>query len=357
MLEIQGYKTELKEYILENRPLFEKLDGKTVLITGAAGLIGSYLADLILVSNYVLGIAARVMAVDRNEDRLKNYFPSGCSDKVVSYVLDVNEDEMPEVHADYVIHAASNTSPLDYSRRPVETVRTNVHGTDQVLQYCVRTGAERFLFCSSVEAYGRNNGDTDLFSEGYSGYVDCNSLRAGYPSAKRAAEALCNGYAAQYPGFGFVTARIGRIYGPAAIPEDTKATTQFILDAARGENIVLKSNGLQEYSYAYVGDCAVALLFILLLGKCGEVYNVADGERVLLKEFAAAAARAGGVGVSYEDQGNQGRAQAGYSDITKAVMDTAKIQGLGWKAKYPVDKGVQRTVGYIKVGALPLTKG
>ena len=347
MIFATGYTEELQRYVADNEEVFKGLSGARVFISGAAGLIGSYVIDLLIASNCLLNTGVMAYAVDKNGALLEQRFPDTYADTVRRLVLDVNVDDFTGVKADYVIHAASNTSPIDYATKPVDTIQTNVIGTDRLIQFALSVGAKRFLFCSSVEAYGANNGDVDKFTETYSGYVDCNTLRAGYPSAKRVSEALCNAYMAQYMDFDFVTARIGRIYGPTVIEGDAKAPSQFINNAVEGQPIVMKSDGMQQYSYGYVGDCAMALLFILLKGEKGQAYNVADpGSCVLLRDFAQAAAKAGHTETTFVVP--TAVEAAGYSKITKATMDTTKLESLGWRAMYAMQQGVDRTVAYLK---------
>ncbi len=346
MIFTNEYQHELKAYIDKNGDLLSALSNRSIFITGAAGLIGSYIIDLIVTANETLGINITVFAADCNAELLNRRFPDNYT-AVKKFVFDVNEDDIPVEYADYVIHAASNTSPTDYATKPIATMRTNIIGTDRLLAHFCNKNITRFMFCSSVEAYGQNNGDVDEFNEDYSGYVNCNTLRAGYPSAKRASESLCNAYAEEYKAFDFVIARIGRIYGPTVIPGDAKAPTQFIMNAVHGENIVLKSAGTQEFSYGYVGDCATAMLYILAKGAKGEAYNIADPKsRVLLREFAENCALAGGTSLIAGEP--TAAEKAGYSKITKAVMNTDKLSALGWDAKYNVRDGVLRTVNYLK---------
>lgn len=351
MLFDKNYTCELKDYVTESKDIFYALSDKIIFITGAAGLIGSYLIDLVITANDILNTNITVFAADSNKKLLNSRFPDKYT-TVQKFVFDVNEDSVPVDYADYVIHAASNTSPTDYATKPIATMRTNIIGTDRLLAHFCNKGIKRFMFCSSVEAYGQNNGDVDEFFEDYSGYVNSNTLRAGYPSAKRASEALCNAYAEEYKGFDFVIARIGRIYGPTVILGDAKAPTQFIMNAVRGEDIVLKSAGTQEFSYGYVGDCAIAMLKILTDGERGQAYNIADpNSRVLLRDFAQSCATAGGTAlVAGEPTAAE---KAGYSKITKAVMNTDKLTALGWSARFNIDEGVLRTVNYLK----ELTRG
>lgn len=347
MISATGYYEELKKYVKETRELFLAFDGSTLLVTGAAGLIGTYLVDLLIVAARELGVRVRVYAYDRNRVLLEERFPAEYNDVVVLYPNDICQDELPELPVDYIIHAASNTSPYDYANKPVDTMLTNILGTNLLCDYAVRHHVRRFLFCSSVEAYGRNNGDVEDFKEEYSGYVDSNTLRANYPASKRCSEALCNAYAAENPDFEFVIARIGRYYGPTVLRDDNKAPTQLIRNAVNGESIVLKSDGLQLFSWGYVGDCAMALLTLLIKGERGNAYNVADSKsRKMLKEFAAIAASVGNGRLEFVEQ--SAVEKTGYSKITKATLDCTKIEQLGWSSKYHLEAGIPATVNYLK---------
>lgn len=343
MLSCAEYQAELAAYAVQYQDMFTReLRGKRFCISGAAGLIGSYIVDLLMEANKRYQADIEVWAWDKNEALLTDRFGSYASELLHAEVLNVNTDALPNIAADYVIHAASNTSPLDYGAKPVDTIRTNTFGTDRMIELSLRCNA-RFLCCSSVEMYGLNQGDTDEFREDYSGYVNANTVRAGYPTAKRLSEALCNAYRSENPDWEFCTARIGRIYGPTVIPGDAKAPSQFINNAVRGEDIVLKSAGTQQFSYGYVGDCAMAMLIILLRGGAGEAYNVADPDSaVSLRDFAEAAARSAGRTVVAGEFSAAER--AGYSKVTKATMCMDKLTALGWHAEYRLEEGVARTV-------------
>ena len=338
---------ELNEYVSFQKGVLEKLDKRRVLVSGAAGLIGSYLIDLLIVAKRNLGIDVKVFAVDRNADLLKARFSAEYADVVECFAIDICKEALPDREVDFVIHAASNTSPYDYANKPIDTIKTNIFGTDILCRYAIEHHAKRFLFCSSVEAYGRNNGDVDAFKEDYSGYVDCNTVRANYPAAKRCSEALLNAYAAEYPDFEFVTARIGRFYGPTVIRSDSKAPSQFIKNAVNNESIVLKSAGTQLFSWGYVGDCATALLTILAKGERGNAYNVADpGSCRMLKDFAGIAAQSGNGKLEFVEQ--TATEKAGYSKVDKATLDMSKLEALGWSAIHHLETGIPRTVKYLR---------
>ena len=185
-----------------------------------------------------------------------------------------------------------------------------------------------------------------LFDEKYCGYIDCNTLRAGYPESKRAGEALCQGYIRQ-KGMDIIIPRLARTFGPTLLSTDTKAISQFLKKGAAGEDIVLKSEGKQFYSYTYVADAVCAMLFLLFKGKCGECYNVAYGEgNITLKELAETIAFMQGKKVVFELPDETEK--AGYSTATKAVMSGEKLSSLGWRPIYTLDQAIKRTVEVLK---------
>ncbi len=197
-----------------------------------------------------------------------------------------------------------------------------------------------------MEIYGENRNDVDKFDEEYLGYINCNTTRAGYCESKRLGEALCNAFASQ-KGQDFVIGRFSRVYGPTMSPEDSKAIAQFIRKAAAGEDIVLKSEGNQLYSYTYAADAATAALCLLLEGKSGSAVNIADSASdIRLKDLASLLAKEAGTKVVFELPDSAEK--AGYSTATKAVLDTTKIEQLGWRAMTPLDQGLRKTVQILR---------
>ena len=202
--------------------------------------------------------------------------------------------------------------------------------------------AKRSAFASSNEIYGENRGDTELFAEDYCGYIDSNTLRAGYPESKRCGEALCQAYIKAYD-MDIVIPRFTRSYGPTMLMSDTKAISQFIRKAIAGEDIVLKSEGTQYYSYTYMADAIAGMLYILLKGEKGEAYNIADlASDIMLKDLAAVIAETAGKKVVFELP--DAVESAGFSKATKARLDGSKLKKLGWNPEYDIKKGLTRTI-------------
>ena len=215
-----------------------------------------------------------------------------------------------------------------------------------MLDYSVEHNAERFIFASSNEIYGENRGDTELFAEDYCGFINCNTLRAGYPESKRCGETLCQAYK-QQKNLNVGIARLTRSYGPTMIMSDTKAISQFIKKCIADEDIVLKSTGMQYYSYTYMADAVSGLLWILLNGANGEAYNISEEHNdIRLRDLAAIFANINGKKVVFEEADEI--ESAGYSKATKARLDGHKLQNLGWHPKYDVKSGIERTISILK---------
>jgi nucleoside-diphosphate-sugar epimerase len=197
-----------------------------------------------------------------------------------------------------------------------------------------------------VEVYGENRGDVERFDEGYCGYLDCNTLRAGYPESKRCGEALCQAYAVQR-GLAVYVPRLPRTYGPTLLASDTKAVSQFIHRGVAGEDIVLKSEGTQTYSYLYVADVVAGLLHVLTSCESGVAYNLADERSdVSLRDLAQTIANIAVSRVVFDlpDEVEL----AGYSTATRAVMDASRVRAKGWRACYGLRDGLERTIRILR---------
>ena len=322
---------------------WEKIQHKKILITGASGLLGTFLIDMLMHKNYVDDLDVKIIAIGRNVEKAEERFGEYWGNEVFSFLkADINAPLSLVAHVDFVIHAASNTHPRLYAADPVGSLMTNILGTYHLLEYAQETNVERFIFVSSVEIYGQALKADDVFDEKYCGYIDCNQFRAAYPEGKRAGEALCNAYIKKY-GMDVVIPRLSRVYGPTMRLDDSKAMSQFIMNGVRGEDIVLKSKGEQRYSYCYVADAVSGILHAMLLGKCGEAYNVADMDGAIsLREITENIADFADSKVIF-DLPNEQEA-AGFSRVSVGVMDTKKLQILGWKAFDNVRSGTRKTI-------------
>lgn len=318
-----------------------QLNGKCFLITGATGMIGKCLIDSLMKYNEESHAEISIIAVGRNREKAVSRLGEYFSSKYFQFIeQDVCEPFPASVTADFILPLASNTHPLSYSRFPVETININVKGAEYALKKAAECGAT-VLYPSSVEIYG--NG-LDDFDENYTGDLNLANARACYPESKRTSEALCQSYLSEY-GVNCKIVRLSRLFGPTMLETDTKASSQFILKAVAGEDIVLKSKGDQLFSYTYVADAVQAMLFVLLYGESGQAYNI-SGHKVRLADFAAECASLTNTSVIFDIPSSA--ESKGYSIATKAVLSTDKLSYLGWSATRCFAESVKRTILILK---------
>ncbi len=318
-------------------PQVEKLFGRTILLTGATGLIGSAVAEILFSLNRKRAAGIEILLAGRSEKRTAERFSFG-GYRFIPY--DALEGQVTLDKADYIIQAASPAGPASYAAMPVETMMANILGLKTWLDWA-KGKKTRVLYISSSEVYGKKSGNSPYKETDY-GYVDDLNPRACYPMAKRAAETLCASYGKEY-GLDFVIARPGHIYGPGMTQTDSRASAQFARKAAAGEDIVMKSAGTQLRSYCYSLDCASAVLAILTSGQSGEAYNISNPASIVsIREVAETFAQAAGRKIIFENPSDE--EAAGYNMMDNSSLDSTKLTALGWQATYDIRQGVARTL-------------
>jgi len=321
---------------------------KTIMITGASGMIGSCLVDILMQHNQGKTPFCTVIAVGRNIVAAKNRFQSYWNNPGFCFLeQDISKpiDKFSD-NADYIIHAASSADPVSFANAPIDVLLSNVLGTDNLLRYGLSHGMCRFLFVSSGEMYGQPNDQMDDFVESYCGPVDHATSRACYPAGKRAAEVLCQSYVKQH-GADIVIVRPCHVFGPTMTRKDSRAVTEFLWNAVDQKDIIMKSAGLIERSHCYVVDAAAAILKVLELGKCSEAYNIADRKyQMTIREFAQATANAGGCKVVFENPSDV--ELSGYSKISRSVLSAQKLEELGWCGCTEESSAILQTVKILR---------
>lgn len=321
----------------------KELYGKRFLITGATGLLGVCLIDALMLANQI-GANIDIFAVARNKEKAIGRLGAHFNNPHFHFIEHDVCNPLPEnLDIDIIIPLASNTHPLAYSQYPIETIDINVKGAEHALEKALQCDAT-VLYPSSVEIYGNAKGD-DIFTEDYTGQLTLSTARACYTESKRLSEALCQSYIAER-GAKVKIARLSRIFGPTMLMTDSKASSQFIIKALNDEDIVLKSKGEQLFSYTYVADAISGLLYILLHGEIGTPYNVAcEACNVQLKTFAQYCAEWAQRKVVFDLPTET--EQKGFSIATRAILDTKRLQSLGWSPHYSMQDAVRRTLSIL----------
>lgn len=334
------------ERVVQHIPNLGNLYNSAILITGGTGMICSAVADILLFLNKEYNAKIRIILAGRSKERINKRFSGFAEEK--DYVFkpyDATVHTDLQVHADYLIHGASNANPVIYAKEPVETMLANIVGINSLLDLAVRMNSRRLLYISSSEVYGNKREFRPYVEDDY-GYVDILNQRASYPSSKRAAETLCIAYGQEYD-LGTVIVRPGHIYGPTITASDNRASAQFTRNAVAGENIVLKSAGNQLRSYCYVLDCASAILTVLINGETGNAYNISNPHSIVtISDIAKALAKAANTEVVYEEMSELEK--QGANMMTNSSLDSKKLESLGWSDAFSLEEGTRKTVEILR---------
>lgn len=327
-------------------PFLSDLEGYSVMITGAAGLICSAVTDILIRYNETHNNKIRILAAGRwIEEMTGRFFEYADKDYFVFVPYDASKDDnILTLPCDYIIHGASNAFPSMIINEPVETMISNFSGIKHLLDYAKEQRTKRVLYISSSEIYG-NKEDNHPYREGEYGYIDILNPRNSYSVGKRAAETLCISYAVEY-GTESVIVRPGHIYGPTASPMDNRVASVWAYAAARGKDIVMKSDGAQIRSYCYCLDCASAMLTVLLKGENGHAYNISNKDSIIsIKTMGELLAESAGTKLIHENATEQEK--KGFNPMSNSSLDSTGLEAIGWKGMFDARRGLKHTVDII----------
>ena len=324
---------------------FEK---KTILITGATGLIGSNLVDRLMKMS-----PAKVIVTGRNKKKLESTFQEyldrdnfeivqhDAAMPIPSYIHDV----------DYIFHAAGPMERDIVMNSPVNVILPNVVGAINMMEYLRRQEAfsgkrGRIIVFSSVTVY--NNSGTDDFVATESETTNAISLDAPtacYAESKRMSEVIAKSYAKQY-GLDVVITRFSTVYGPTRNVPNT-AFYEFIKKSVDGEDIIVNSNSAPRRDNIFVADAIDGLLTVSLKGECGESYNISSngekGNYVAVDEIALMAAEIAGKGTKVMYKATADSRKAG------VLLDNSKLKKLGWLLCFSMEEGIKDTINKIDI--------
>jgi dTDP-glucose 4,6-dehydratase len=303
-----------------------------VVITGAAGFIGSHLAETLLDRGYsVVGIDNLLTGDIGNIAHLTNRDFEFIKHDVTNYIY-------VEGPVDYVLHWASPASPIDYLELPIPTLKVGALGTHKALGLAKAKGA-RFVLASTSEVYGDPLEHPQ--KESYWGNVNPIGPRGVYDEAKRFAEAMTVAYH-RYHGVDAKIVRIFNTYGPRMRVKDGRAVPAFISQALRNEDVTVFGDGRQTRSFTYITDLVEGIIR-LMTSSVNDPVNIGNPREMSLDELARTIVRMTGATsklvyrpLPVDDP------KVRQPDITRARTL------LGWEPKVSLEEGLETTIAYFR---------
>ena len=326
---------------------WDLLDGKTVLVSGAAGMLPAAMVDALMAARVgPKNIDVRIVALVRSAERAKLRFNHWLQDDGFSLLeQDVTRPVPAELKPQIIIHAASPASPKFYRADPVGTMLPNVVGTLNLLDLARVARTERILFFSSAEVYGQFSDPPPSIDETTYGSLDPNDNRTCYAEAKRMGEALCSAYALQY-GVGAIIVRPFHTYGPGMKLDDGRVFADFVRDVVTGRQIVVNGGGKDQRSFCYLSDATEAFLQVLLRGVPGQAYNIGNPSGTIsIADLASLLST-----LFSKPNPRMSLTNRGVGDKTPKSAATcpniAKINALGCSPRIGLADGFRRTIEY-----------
>jgi len=336
---------DLREIAAERLP-WERLQDAMVLVTGASGILASYVVETLLYLNETRHLNVRVLAIVRNLQKARHRFAH--YERRAELIIrshDMREPLFVEEPIDYIIHAAGQASPKFYGKDPVGTIEGHILGTRNSLLLAWEKGVKSMLQFSSCDSYGEgfSNEDPDTLDESFVGRLDPLADRSCYPMGKVASESLCRAYVLAH-NVPVKIVRIAHTYAPLMPLDDGRVFADFIGNALREEDIALNSDGSAERPMLYIADAVRAYFRVLFFGKSGEAYNVAAEENTSIYAFAKLVARlapCGGLHVTVKKEKRKGYLQAPKKQVKISIR---KLQSLGYRQAHTLVDGMRRVL-------------
>lgn len=307
-------------------------ENKTVLVTGATGLIGKLCVKSLLDSGY----NTKVIALIRNEQ--KGIKVLGHNKNLEFLVQDINDEIKIKKNVNYIIHGASVTSSADFVNKPVETILTAINGTKNVLEFArTQNSLSGMIYLSSLEVYGKPAKENT--TENDYGFIDILNQRSSYSEGKKITETLCISYGNEY-NVPIRIARLSQTFGAGVDKNDNRVFAQFAKSVIHKENIVLHTKGETKRNYCYTTDAVKAIFTILTKGENNNAYNVANKNTYTSIADMAKSLENENTKVIFEiDDKNRG-----FNPTMQICLNTDKLETLGWSAKVDLPQMFERTI-------------
>jgi nucleoside-diphosphate-sugar epimerase len=323
--------------------LWNKLNGRTIFLTGATGFFGKCILKNLLFANNQLGLNTRIIVLSRNPDQFTKQYPEFKHASIHYIAGDVRNFEFPEGAVDYIIHAATDADTHLIVNEPLNIYDTIVEGTRQILELARLKKTSAVLYVSSGAVYGRQPSSVTHMPEEYTGSPDVYGADAAYGEGKRVAEMLCQIYYKQHN----IASKIARCYSFAGtyLPLDRHfAVGNFINDLLNNKQIKVQGDGSPFRAYLYTADLVIWLLRILFEGQVCRPYNVGSDEAIDVESLATLVNSFSEAGHNVQImQARNGNAPARYVPS----VERAKNE-LGLRVYTPLKDAIDRTIRFYR---------
>lgn len=327
----------------DKKILWSEFKDTTVLITGSTGLIGKTICHALSNASNKYNLNISIIAVGRNKKKLELLKTEDMVDKIVEWdILNKCPDDLIVNTVDYIIHCAAITQSEKMILSPVDVIDVSVLGTKNVLDVAFKTKCNTFIYLSSMEIYGQTN--LIEVREDDIGFLDLTNVRSCYPESKRLCENLCISYMKQY-GLPIKIARLAQTFGAGTPKNDTRVFAQFARSAIEQKDIILHTDGSSRGNYCYLSETVAGILYILLEGSNGEIYNVVNpSASCTILEMAKTVANDichNSILVRFNINDDTSKK---YAAKTNYRLNSDKLSSLGWKAEIGLKEMYERLI-------------
>ncbi len=329
---------------------FSALKNSSIFITGSTGLLGSQLVLFLDYLNQTCNYNIKIVALVRSKEKAERIFHETYNRVTCVYGDVLNLPKISEP-IDYVIHGASITSSKAFVENPVEVIDIALNGTRNILNLARIKSVKSFVYLSSLEVYGTFSFEDGVknVTEKDCGYIDSMSVRSSYSEGKRLCETLCKSYQSEY-GLPIKVARLCQTFGCGVEYNDNRVFAQFARSIIEDKDIVLKTKGETVRNYCYTSDAVSGILTVLIKGKDGEAYNIANSSSTIsIADMAALFC-----GLFKESKSKvvfdiaEDTSKLGYNPVVKLQLDSSKLQSLGWQASISLSEAIKNLVEYMR---------
>jgi nucleoside-diphosphate-sugar epimerase len=338
---------DLKAIISDESIAWSSFHDKTILVTGATGMIGSLLVKALAWRSIYYKTDIRIIATVRSPSSAQALFAAilqaGASLEFLQW--DAREQLETDKGIDFIVHGAAVTSSKQYIQEPLQTIMTTIEGTISTLELAQKKNISSMVYLSSMEVYGESDSnrkitENDFFS------LDCASVRSSYSESKRIAETLCVAYWKDRS-VPVMIARLAQTFGAGMKLSDNRIYAEFARCALNQNDIRLMTKGESAHSFVYTADAAAALLTLLSKGEPGLAYNIANEDSYTsMREMAELVCREQGIGLQVLDTDSASSAR-GFAPPHKMNLDATRLKNLGWTAKVSLRDMYRRLIAYL----------